>query len=180
MTATFTKSIVIGLAALFMTAAAPAALPAQNLKVGLVNFKYCVENSKLGKQEQSNFESLKKQMDEVLEEKEKALSEISGKLNDPDYLDSLSQEAEAELKHKYRSMTQEMAQHQQQFYQMLNQANFKIVQKLNEIVGEASKEVAKKKNLDLIINEEGTFYYSQALDISKDVVKEMDLKAEKK
>ena len=42
------------------------------LKIGVVNFKLAVEESKAGKQEQTNFESLKKQMESVLEEKERA------------------------------------------------------------------------------------------------------------
>ncbi len=85
---------------------APNELAAEGAKVGVVNFKTCVEQSEMGKKEQANFESLKKQMEGVLEEKEKALNEIANKFNDPDYLDSLSPEAEAELKHKFRSLNQ--------------------------------------------------------------------------
>lgn len=146
----------------------------QGPKIGLVNFKSCVEKSKMGKQEQAQFEGLKKQMEQIMEEKEKTLTEISKKLSDQDYLDSLSQEAEAELKHKFRSQNQEMAQHQQQYYQVLNQANYKILQKISDVVGEASKKVAEEKRLDLVINDEGTFFHNQIMDVSDDVVKIMD------
>lgn len=47
------------------------AAQASSLKIGVVNFKRCVETSKLGKLEQANFEALKKQMESVLGEKEK-------------------------------------------------------------------------------------------------------------
>lgn len=160
--------------ALFAVSSIQAQDAAQAPKVALVNFKTCVETSKLGKQEQANFEKIKKQMEDVLAEKEKALKELSAKFNDEDYIDSLSSEAEAELKHKFRSLNQELAQHQQQFFQMLQQANYKIIQKMTEEINEASKIVAKKKNLDVIINEEGTFFYNPSLDISQDIVKEMD------
>jgi outer membrane protein len=149
-------------------------LSAKELKVGIVNFKECVESSKLGKQEQDNFEALKKQMESVLEEKEKQLNDLATKLNDTDYLDSISAEAETELKRKARAIQNDMQQHQQQFYQALQQANFKVVQQLTEAIGKASKKLAASGNYDLILNEEVAFYANEALNVSKAVVKEMD------
>lgn len=167
------------IAALLLTASVPCVANVQNPKVALVNFKTCVENSKVGQQEQANFENMKKQMEEVLAEKEKTLKQISSKFSDEDYLDSLSLDAEAELKHKFKTLNQELGQHQQQFFQVLQQANFKIIQKINEEINEASKIVAKSKNLDIIINEEGTFYFNPSMDISNDIVKAMDEKFKK-
>jgi len=155
------------------SATAPLAAAGES-KIAFVNFKTCVENSKTGKQEQANFEKMKKQMEEVLAEKEKSLKEISAKMNDEDYLDSLSSDAEADLKHKFRTLNQEFAQHQQQFLQILQQQNFKIIQKINQEINEASKVVAKNQNLDIIFNEESTFYFNPDLDISEDIVSVMD------
>lgn len=143
-------------------------------KIGLVNFKTCVEQSKIGQQEQANFEAMKKQVEKVLEEKEKGLTELTNKFNDPDYLDSLAPEAEAELKHKFRVMNQELAQQQQQYYQVLSQNNTRIVQQLGETVGAAAKEVAKQMKLDLILNEEAAFFHAPDLDISPAVIAEMN------
>lgn len=142
--------------------------------VRIVNFKTCVEQSKMGKHEQATFEGLKKQMESVLEEKEKVLNDHASKVNDPDYLDSLSAEAETDLKRKFRAMSQEIAQLQNQYYQALSQTNMKVLQKLNEVVVEASKKIAKEKNIDLILNEESAFFYSSDLDISSEVVAFMD------
>lgn len=144
------------------------------VKIGIVNFKRIVEESKFGKLEQSNFETLKKQMEAVLEEKEKALNEMSAKFNDPDYIDSLSPEAENELKHKFRMINQELGQIQGQYYQTLNQANMKILQKLNDMVAATAAKIAKETQLDLILNEDGSFYYSAGLDISKSVISALD------
>ncbi len=166
------KFLIGSMASLVMFSASPA--HAEMPKIGLVNFKNTVEKSKFGKQEQSNFEALKRQMETVLEEKEKTLTDLSGKLNDPDYMDGLSSEADKELKHKYRTLGQEMAQHQQQYMQILSQANMKILQGLNEKVQEASKVVAQNKKLDLILNDETTFYHSGAYDVSEDVRVELD------
>lgn len=146
----------------------------QTARFGVVNFKTCVEQSKMGKQEQANFEGMKKKMESILEEKEKTLTDMSNKLDDPDYLDSLSPEAETEMKRKFRSLSQELSQIQAQYMQTLQQANFKIVQEITNTIGEASKKVAEKFGLDVMLNDEGTFYYAPSFDISKEVVAIMD------
>jgi outer membrane protein len=153
------------------TVAAPAA---SSMKIGVVNFKKIVEASKYGKQEQATFESLKKQMETVLEEKDKALNEMAAKLDDPDYLDSLSADAENELKHKFRVNSQELGQIQNQYYQALSQANSKILQKLSELVAVAANDVAKDLHLDAILSEEGGFYFASQLDVSNSVVAALD------
>lgn len=144
------------------------------LKIGVVNFKECVEKSKIGQHEQTVFESLKKQMENSLVEKEKGLNEISAKLNDPDYLDTLSQEAEAELKHKFRAANQEITQQQNQYYQALNQTNVKIVQQLHDLIEKTAGTVAKEMGLDLVLSEESSFYYNPEIDITEKVVALLD------
>lgn len=148
------------------------------LKIRVVNFKTCVETSKQGQQEQGSFEALKKQMESVLSDKEKSLNEIAAKFEDPDYLDSLSPEAETEIKRKFRSLNQELTQLQNQYYQALNQTNVKVVQKLTDIVNEASKVVAKQNGFDLVFSDESAFFAAPDLDISTMVVAAMDQKFE--
>jgi outer membrane protein len=151
----------------------------KNLKTRFINFKNVVEKSKLGKFEQGNFETLKKQMEVVLEEKEKSLNDMMAKLDNPEYLDSISPEAETDLKRKYRALSQELSQQQNQYFQTLNQANFKIVQKLTEVVNKAADKVAKKEGIDMIVNEESTFFYNPSLDISDKIVAALDEEYEK-
>lgn len=156
-----------------------ATFPTRAFKIAVVNFKTCVENSTLGKQEQGTFEAMKKQMEAILSEKEKSLNEIAGKLGDVDYLDSLSPDAETEIKRKFRALSQELTQAQNQYYQTLQQANYKIIQKIAESIEKASAKVAKDLKIDLVYNEEGTFFYAEDLDISSLVVTEMDALFEK-
>lgn len=143
-------------------------------KIAVVNFKTCVEKSKLGQKEQSNFDAMKKQMETVLVEKEKALTDIASKFNDIDYLDSLSPEAETELKNKFRTLNQEFNQQQNQFYQSLSQTNLKVVQKLTDAITKASAEVAKKNQIDLVLNEDSSFFIAPSLDISQLIIKALD------
>lgn len=148
----------------------------QSATVGIVNFSTCITDSKIGKQEQTSFESLKKQMTSLLEDTEKQLNEISGKFNDSEYMDGLSPEAEEELKNKFRTLSEEMNRYQNQYYQVLQQANMRVFQVVGNSVTNASEKVAQSKKLNLIANKEAFFYYSPDLDVTTLVVAEMDKK----
>ena len=167
-------------AACALSSAAPSA-PEQNkpVRIAVVNFKQCVEKSKTGKKEQARFESMKKEMEKVLSEKEKALTDVAAQFNDINYLDSLSPEAETKLKQQYRTLNQEFSQQQNQFYQQLSQANVSIIQKLQEIVDQVSEEIAKKQQIDLVLNDEVAFYVAPSLDISDLIIKALDEAEEK-
>ncbi len=142
--------------------------------MGIVNFATCVTDSKFGKQEQSSFETLKKQMANLLEETDKQLQEISAKLEDTEYLDGLSPEAEEELKVKFRTLNDDLGKYQNQYYQVLNQANMRIIQTIGASINTAAEKVAKEKKLNMVINKEACFFYSPKLDITPLVVAEMD------
>ncbi|NGX58161.1 MAG: hypothetical protein K940chlam3_01066 [Chlamydiae bacterium] len=151
-----------------LSAAAP------NIKIGLVNFKIVIEKSKIGMQEQEMYENMKKQIESILKEKEEEFTKISKKLNDEDFQDSQKPEALKKLEDQYRQLGQELAQGQNQYYQALQQANFKILQRIAEVVSKASEKVASNKNLDLILNDDNSFYNSNKLDVTKEVIAEMN------
>ena len=111
---------------------------AESGNFGIVNFATCITDSKMGKEEQSSFENLKKQMTAHLEDTEKQINELAAKFNDPDYMDGLSPEAEDELKNKIRTLNEELGRFQNQYYQVLNQANMKIMQSISTNINTAS------------------------------------------
>lgn len=160
------------LTALGLSTAAFAAEPAP--QIGIVNFATCVTESQSGKQEQASFEGLKKQMGTLLDDTEKQLSEIATTLNDPEKLDALSPEAEQELKGKYQTLSEEMGRYQNQYYQVLNQANMRLIQTMSAAINSASEKVAKQKKLAMILNKEACFFYSPALEVTPFVIAEMD------
>lgn len=145
-----------------------------NIKIGTINFKSCVDESKIGKKERSTFEAMEKQMESFLKEKGKALEELANKLKNVDELELMSAEAETELNRKFRAQSQEAYQLQAQYEQTLTQANYQVVHKLKELVEKAAEKVAKANNFDLVLNDEGAFYTSKFLDISPLVVKQLD------
>lgn len=143
-------------------------------KIGVVNFRKCIEGSKQGKQHQASFEGMKSQMETLLQQREKALTEMNAKLQDADYLDGLTKEAKNELQHKFRVQSQEYAQAQQQFMQTLQQANLKIIEMLNSDVAKASTEVAQTKGFSNILNDESLFFFDKTQDVSELVIAEMN------
>lgn len=147
---------------------------ASDLGVGFVNFKSCVEKSKSGQKEKTALESMRSQMTQTLEKTDKELEEIAKKLEDQDYMDSLSPTAEEELKAKFQNLSQDFARYQNQYYQLLNQANYKMLQLLHDEVSSASENVRVSKNLSLILNEDSIFAHVSVLDFTDEVIKEMD------
>ena len=142
--------------------------------VGVVNFTRCMSESKLGKQEQSSFEALKTQMTSLLEDTEKQINEINTKFSDPEYMDGLSPEAEEELKNKFRTLSEEMNRYQNQYYQVLNQANMRIVQTMGANIQEASEKVANQHSLAMVINKEACFFFTKGQDVTSLVIAELD------
>ena len=152
---------------------------AGDLNIGFVNFKTCIERSKHGQYEKNNFEALKKQMSDALEKTDKELEEIAKKIEDQDYMDGLSPSAEEELKQKFQMLSQEYGRYQNQFYQLLNQANYKMLQTLHDEVSLAAEKVRDKNKLSLLLNEESTFAHISSLDFTQAVVEQMDSQFER-
>lgn len=182
------KNIILGVTGIFSLMALPCAAQqgtnfsssnGQTLRIGVVNSKKCLEGSKIGKQEQANFEKMKSQMEAVLQEKEKTLEEIETKANDDDYMDSITEEAAAELKRKKRTLKQEGYQLQNQYMQTLQQANLKIIQKITDTINKASTQVAKdsastNQPIDIIFMDESATYYNPQLDVTDKVIVKMN------
>ena len=141
---------------------------------GIVDFGTCIMESKYGKKEQAGFESLKNQIQSMLEDAEKQLADVSGKLQDQDYLDGLSPEAEMELKGRYQALSEELGRYQNQYYQVLNQANMRVVQTMQTHITQASQEVAKDMKIPLVVSKEAAFYYDPNFDMTQLVIEKMN------
>jgi len=150
------------------------ATAAENPLIGVVNFATCITESKAGKKEQENMESMRKQMSTLIEDTEKELREIATRFEDTEYLDSLSPKAEEELKVKFQTLQEDLNRYQNQFYQVLNHANYQMMQKMSGNTSKAAEKVASEKHLDYIMNKEACFYIRSDLDVTSLVIGEMD------
>jgi len=169
-------SFILGSFALLLASAfCLAATPAKPMeKIAVVSMRSCLENSEFGKSEKARLEALSKQMQETIEAKEKELNEMAPKLKE-DYLETLSPEAEKELKTKFQNTSQEVSLMQNQYYQLLNQMQGQVIQKLHDFVQKASAKVAAEKKFDLVLTDEVALYFAHSLDISDEVTKEVDV-----
>ena len=145
-----------------------------NAPIGVVNFASCITESKSGQKEQGNMENIRKQMSSMIEDTEKELKEISTKFEDTEFLDSLSPKAEEEMKLKYQTLQEDLGRYQNQFYQVLQQAQYQLIQKMSGTIAKAAEVVAKENGLDYVINKEACFYIRSDLDVTNAVIGEMD------
>ncbi|MEM8727195.1 MAG: OmpH family outer membrane protein [Chlamydiota bacterium] len=141
---------------------------------GIVKYGSCVTDSKYGKQEQESFEKLREQMTALITDIEKQLNDIATKFQDPEFIDSLSPEAEQEMKGRFQSLNEELNRYQNQYMQVMQQANMKLVQTVNNHISKASETIAKKKKIPMIVREEACFFYNPSFDITASVIEEMD------
>jgi outer membrane protein len=140
----------------------------------IVDFTTCLTQSKYGKKEQETLEKIRKQITSVLQETEKQLKDISEKLDDSDYMDSLSPKAEEELTIKRESLLQDMNRYQNEFYHTLSQAQYLLHQKLHVNVSKAAEKIAQEKKYPFVISKDSCFYYTPDLEITNEVLSEMD------
>ncbi len=143
--------------------------------IGVVNFATCITESKSGKKEQENMETMRKQMSSMIEDTEKEIREIAAKFEDSEYLDSLSPKAEEELKTRFQALQEDLGRYQNQFYQVLNHANYTMIQKMSGTIAKASEKVAGEKHLDYVMNKEACFYIRPDLDVTSLVIDEMNV-----
>lgn len=147
---------------------------AQDIPYGIVNFADCVTESKYGKQEQDAFENVKTQMTTLMTDIEKQRNEVAAKFQDPEFIDSLSPEAEQELKARFQTLHEELGHYQNQYMQVMQQANMKLMQVMNNHVATASQAIAKRKKIPMVVREEACFFYDPSFDVTPEVIKEMD------
>ena len=144
-------------------------------EIGIVDFGRIMEKSKYGQKEQQEFESIQNQMQKGMQDLSKQLSETAAKLEDQEVLDALSPEAEKELQIKFQALNEDLNRYQNQFYQVMQQANMRVVQSMSSRVKEASQAVSKKSKCSLIINKEAVFHMDNSHDVTDSVISELDL-----
>ena len=95
-------------------------------------------------------------------------------MENSDYLDGLTPKAVEQLKLKLQNLYQERGKFEQQFYQAISQGHSQLWNSMLRIISKGSEKVAKRKNLQIVFNEINAFYYANSLNITEEVVEEMD------
>ncbi|MEM7174580.1 MAG: OmpH family outer membrane protein [Chlamydiota bacterium] len=146
----------------------------QQWPCGVVDFETCLAESKHGQNEQKIVQETENKMKILLEDKEKEIAAIGTKLSDPELLDSLSPEAEEELKIKYQTLSQEYGYYHNQLLQSLQQAKMESVRALVDDIKGASQTVSKEKHIPFIIRKDACFSFPASVDITALIIEVMD------
>lgn len=154
--------------------AATPVIAEENPSIGVVNYSNCATESKLGKKEMKQRETIQNQLVALVKETEDELKDLHAKLEDSEYLETLSEKAKEELRSKKLAKQEEFGHLQQNFYQSMQQNNYQIAQKVAQQVMTAAKKIAEEKGLDYLLNQEACFYTKDSLDLTNLVVEEMD------
>jgi len=141
---------------------------------GVVNLSTCITESKYGKQEQEVMEKIKVQMSALINDVEKRLQDLNSKLNDPEFCDSLSPEAEKDLHNRYQTSKEERDSYHNQYMQLIQRANMNLMEVMDNHIAKASKILAERKQLSVIARGEVYFFYNPNYDITADIIEEMD------
>ncbi|WP_194844438.1 OmpH family outer membrane protein [Candidatus Clavichlamydia salmonicola] len=141
-----------------------------------VNLKKCVEESLIGKEEKKQIERVKTRLEQNGQRLEEQLDSLSAKMRDEDYLETLSENALDELKKKLSLLHQEYSACQNQYYQMINQANYAMINKVTEQVRLAVEEIIEKNPSTIVLNSEVFFSATSPYDMTSEVLVIMNQK----
>lgn len=148
-------------------------------KIGIVSFANCIQESKYGKKEQSTLKGMQNQITSLIKDTEQQLQEIATKLNDPEYIDTLSPEGEQELKIKFQNHQEDLMRYQQQYSEFINQANYRVMQTMFFHVKNAAKIVSERLNLDYVLDENSVICNNAGIEVTNQVIQELDILFEK-
>lgn len=151
----------------------------QQQKVGFVNFNTCVTTSKLGKHEQQAAEKVLTNMRELIEDREKGLKDLQAKFTDSDYMDGLNPAAAEEMKGQFQALQEEYGRYQQQYMQVAQQAQMRVMQSVQEHSRVATEKLAREHDLTCVLPADYTLYCNSAFDFTDQVIAAMDQEFEK-
>ena len=146
----------------------------ENFRVGVVNFGSCLEKSYLGRDGKAKLDSRQNEIVAILESKEKEFKEVAEKLNDSDYIDTISEEAEGELTAKAKELSEELQHMHNQANYTLQQESTQMQQNLKAEIDKACEYIAREKDFDFILAKESCFYFKKPTDITPLVIKELN------
>src|SRR5579863_8446768 len=75
---------------------------------------------------------------------------------------------------RVQTLQEDMGRYQNQFYQLLQHAQYQMYQKMSGNIAKAAEAVAKARNLAYVINKEACFYIRDDHDVTRDVIAAMD------
>ncbi len=146
----------------------------ENWPVAIVDLETCVTESKTGQEEQKKVKETENQMQTLLKDRQKELEKIANQLNDPDFVDSLSPEAEKELTAQYQKLSEEYGLYQNQLLQVMQQTNMQFYETMLKHVKNAAASVSKDHKKPFIVRKDLCLSFPSSADMTPQIVTAMD------
>ncbi|MCH9612507.1 MAG: hypothetical protein S4CHLAM102_09980 [Chlamydiia bacterium] len=145
-----------------------------NPSIAFVDFHSCVVESKYGIQQQKLFTHVEEQTQKYMVEIEMQLQDTIANLQDSDYVDALTPEAEEKLNAKAEKLTDDLMRQEDLLYQTRQIAQSTISQKMQQLINVAAKEVAKTEHIDIILGNQLAYAFPSSLDITSKVIAQLN------
>lgn len=169
------KSVMIGIIVVALTFLFSAGAFAAAEKVGYINLRRLVAESKIGKEAQADIQKLREKKEAVVADKLKTINKMRKFLNDSG--DKLPPSEK-------RSKIEELQRLYKEYQRMVEDAKEEIVREDRQLVSiilkkadGVLKSVAKKKKFAIILKDPNAIgYLDEDVDITDDVIKELNKK----
>lgn len=146
--------------------------------IGVVNINACVTDSRQGVNIRQTIELINQKAAETLQEIDKQIQDIDTKLSDEHFRDSLTAQAVEQMRQNHEKLLQDREIKSNEFRQQMTQTQMSVLQELVSQVSAASETVVKRKGLSIALSGEAITYYDPSLDITKEVVEELNKTAD--
>ena len=148
------------------------ALAAESSKIGVLDLRRCIQESNEGKR---IYEDLKKKHDAMqkdLDEKQQELLEMQNEIEKQSLMLSMDakENRQKEFEKKKRDLTYLAQDLQEDMKKLENEANIEILKVIQQILSK----FAKEKELEYITERASVLYAAEGLDITDNVIKEMN------
>jgi outer membrane protein len=155
---------------LFIVGVSAAALPAQALKIAIVNAQKAVADTQEIKKAQADLSAKYRPRQQDIEKLQTDLQQLQGQLRGPNVTPQQEQQlsADAQLKQKQLQRLSEDLQGD------FNQDRADILNRAGQRMQEIIKKIAEEKGLDVVIDVSNTLYFKPALEITPEATAAYD------
>lgn len=145
---------------------------ADSSKIGVLDLRRCIQESNEGRRVFENLKMKQQALQADLDKKQQELLEMQQEIEKQSLMLSMDakENRQKEFEKKKRDITYHAQDLQEEMKIAENNANIELL----KVIHEAAEMVAKKKGLETIIERNGVIYVAEDIDISGEVINEIN------
>jgi outer membrane protein len=146
-------------------------------KIGVVDIQRILENSNAGKAAQSELKKQKDQMESDLKKKGSEIEELRNRLERESMV--MSKETLEEKEREVRILMNDFQSLQKRYRSELQALERKLMGELQKDILELVNEIGKREGYLLIVSRIGVLYSPQSIDVTDELIKQLNLRKAK-